>query len=82
MAQIVDGIEALQERVAQLEHALRSRIVIEQAKGVLAERHALTIPEAFELLRGAARSNRLRIHDLAARVLPGRESPPEILERL
>lgn len=57
------------ERQAQLQHALDSRIVIEQAKGVLAERRKISIDEAFELLRGAARSNRIKVHDLARAIV-------------
>jgi AmiR/NasT family two-component response regulator len=72
--------EAAYERRAQLEHALRTRIVIEQAKGVLAERFALDIEEAFELLRRAARSHRMKIHMLASQVVQSRETPPEIAD--
>ena len=72
--------EAAYERRAQLEHALRTRIVIEQAKGVLAERFALDIEEAFELLRRAARSHRMKIHTLASRVVESHETPPEIAD--
>lgn len=50
---------------AQLQTALRSRIVIEQAKGALAASHKITITEAFNRLRGLARNNRLPIHDVA-----------------
>jgi hypothetical protein len=58
----------LLERVAQLETALSSRIVIEQAKGILA--HALNVSptEAFERLRQAARSSGARLHDLATAI--------------
>jgi AmiR/NasT family two-component response regulator len=72
--------EAAYERREQLEHALRTRIVIEQAKGVLAERFALDIEEAFELLRRAARSHRMKIHTLASQVVQSRETPPEIAD--
>jgi AmiR/NasT family two-component response regulator len=72
--------ESLYERSSQLRHALDSRIVIEQAKGVLAERFGLGIDEAFDLLRRASRSNRLKIHELARRVVDFRETPPEISE--
>jgi transcriptional regulator with GAF, ATPase, and Fis domain len=50
--------EVLQQ---QLQHALDSRVVIEQAKGVLAHTHHLTMDEAFERLRGFARSERISI---------------------
>ncbi|MDQ1462724.1 MAG: hypothetical protein QOI08_4208, partial [Actinomycetota bacterium] len=46
-----DGIPTtnVDVRVAQLQHALTSRIVVEQAKGMLAERYTLTPEEAYEL---------------------------------
>jgi AmiR/NasT family two-component response regulator len=72
--------EAAYERRAQLEKALRTRIVIEQAKGVLAERFALDIEEAFALLRRAARSHRMKIHTLASEVVNSRETPQAIAE--
>jgi AmiR/NasT family two-component response regulator len=71
-------VHQLQKHNAQLEHALESRIVIEQAKGVLAERYALPIEAAFELLRRSARSSRMQIHDLAARVVHEETTPIEI----
>ena len=73
-----DLVVALAEENAQLQRALDTRIVIEQAKGVLAERFALDVDEAFELLRRSARNNRLRLHELAARVVSSRVTPPEI----
>lgn len=73
-------VRLLTERNAQLERALESRIVIEQAKGVLAERFGIPPDSAFELLRRGARNHRLRIHALAADVVKRRETPPEIAE--
>jgi AmiR/NasT family two-component response regulator len=67
--------EAAYERRAQLEQALRTRIVIEQAKGVLAERFDVDVEEAFEMLRRGARSSRVKIHALAAEVVRSRETP-------
>jgi hypothetical protein len=63
-----DRIELLERENAQLREALRSRLVIEQAKGVLAERYRIDVEQAFEILRRTARSNRMRIHALAAAV--------------
>ena len=68
-------------RVAQLQHALTSRIVVEQAKGMLAERYALTPEEAFELIRLAARSNGLKVHALSNSVVGSpRQTPAVILD--
>jgi hypothetical protein len=68
-------------RVAQLQHALTSRIVVEQAKGMLAERYSLTPDEAFELIRLAARSNGIKVHSLSNSVLDSpRETPAVILD--
>jgi ANTAR domain len=77
----LDG-EALQERVAQLQHALDSRIVVEQAKGMLAERYGISPGEAFELIRLAARSNQLKVNAVSRDVLASRQTPPQILELL
>ena len=55
----------------QLQSALNSRIAIEQAKGVLAERHKITVDEAFGILRRHARNNNLRMSDLARDVANG-----------
>jgi ANTAR domain len=74
--------EATLERRAQLEGALRSRIAIEQAKGIVAERHGLGTEEAFDLLRRAARANRLKLHELAGRVRPGEPTPAELAGEL
>jgi AmiR/NasT family two-component response regulator len=71
-------VAALAEQNANLQRALDSRVVIEQAKGVLAERFALDVADAFELLRRSARNNRMRLHDLAERVVATRETPAEI----
>ena len=69
---------ALVERTQQLQLALDSRVGIEQAKGVLAERYALGVGEAFDLLRSAARRNRLKLRDLAASVVASRETPSPV----
>ena len=68
----------LQSKNAQLETALASRIVIEQAKGVLAERYRVDLDRAFAVLRGAARTNRMKIHDLAQLVVTSPRTPTPI----
>lgn len=72
---------ALEER-AHLQRALESRIVIEQAKGMLAERLRLSLDEAFAVLRRAARSNGAKLHDVARRVVEEPETPAEVLAAL
>ena len=74
---LVREVERLRVENLQLAHALESRVVIEQAKGVLRERYRLTLEASFELLRHAARSNRINIHDLAREVVSASETPPE-----
>lgn len=56
---------------SQLREALDSRVLIEQAKGVLAARAGTGTDEAFAVLRGHARSHRQRLIDLARRVVDG-----------
>jgi AmiR/NasT family two-component response regulator len=82
LGRVLSITEASYERQAHLERALRSRIVIEQAKGVLRERFRLSIEEAFELLRRAARSSRASIHELSAEVVASDETPPAIEDAL
>jgi GAF domain-containing protein len=66
----------------QLQTALNSRILIEQAKGVLAERLHLDVDEAFTLLRTSARSHSRRLSDLAQAVVDGSEQiPPAMAAR-
>lgn len=70
------GVTAYRERelavrTDQLQHALHSRVIIEQAKGVLAERTHTSIREALDLLRGHARNHNAKLHDVASQVLSG-----------
>jgi GAF domain-containing protein len=66
-----------QELVAsQLQVALNSRVMIEQAKGILAERLRTTPDEAFIVLRRHARSHNHALTELAADVIEGTVSIP------
>jgi hypothetical protein len=67
--------ERLAVTVAQLEHALASRVRVEQAIGVLAERHRLRPREAFDLLRKASRSRGARVTELAHDVVASTANP-------
>ncbi|MFJ6695807.1 ANTAR domain-containing protein [Streptomyces sp. NPDC091272] len=63
---------------AQLQSALHSRIVIEQAKGILSERQSIELDAAFDALRSYARHHQLRITDLASQIIdndPPRDFP-------
>ena len=79
---LAELVVALADENANLQRALDTRVVIEQAKGVLAERFGLDVHEAFQLLRLSARSNRMRLRDLAARVVESRQTPREIEQTL
>jgi len=61
--------------VAQLEHALAARVRVEQAIGVLAERHRLRPREAFDLLRKASRARGERVTELAHDVVESTANP-------
>lgn len=65
----------------QLREALTTRIVIEQAKGVVMATLHTTDDDAFEILRGWARSHNLRLHAVCADVVATLELPPPILCR-
>jgi GAF domain-containing protein len=75
----VATIAVLQHRAAleaqvvneQLNHALNSRVLIEQAKGMLAERAGLDMEQAFARLRTYARDNNRRLVDVAQAVIDG-----------
>ncbi|MGY1915541.1 ANTAR domain-containing protein [Blastococcus sp. SYSU DS0973] len=64
-------IAALERTVAQLEHALASRVSTERAIGVLAERHGTSLRTAFEGLRRDARTQGRPVVELAREVLDG-----------
>jgi len=79
----VAAIGLLQERAVrrgevlteQLQGALQSRIVIEQAKGAIAQAHGISIDAAFTTLRGYSRRHNRKLTDVAHEVL----SDPSLL---
>lgn len=56
---------------SQLQQALDTRVIIEQAKGVLAERHGESLPAAFERLRREARGTNRTVRDVSSSVVDG-----------
>ncbi|ASU82713.1 antitermination regulator [Nocardiopsis gilva YIM 90087] len=68
-------VERLRLTVAQLQHALHTRVVVEQAIGVLSERHQVAPRQAFERLRSAARSRGRKVADLAREVVQSSTNP-------
>ena len=71
-----DPAAFLLERTIQLQAALDSRVVIEQAKGILAERDLITPDEAFDKMRRQARTRRMKLRDLAAGIVGTVARPP------
>jgi transcriptional regulator with GAF, ATPase, and Fis domain len=67
----VRAIAAREQLATQLQTALTSRVLLEQAKGMLAERTGLTMDQAFHLMRAYARSNNRRLSDVATHVISG-----------
>ena len=68
-------LDQAEQTAAQLQHALDSRIVVEQAKGILAERYRLAPDEAFDILRAYTRSARRKLQDVANGVIDGTIDP-------
>ena len=80
-----DEAARLAVTVTQLEHALVARVRVEQAIGVLAERHRLRPRQAFDLLRNVARSRGEKVIEIAEAVVDSASNPllalPEELAR-
>lgn len=82
----VAAIGLLQERAIrrgellteQLQGALNSRIVIEQAKGAIAQARGVSVDEAFTLIRSYTRSRNLRLGDVARTIVTDLPSLPDL----
>jgi GAF domain-containing protein len=72
------ALQDVQAVAEQLEGALSSRVAIEQAKGILAERLGLGMDDAFARLRRYARSRRSLLTDIAHQVIAGTLRPEEV----
>jgi len=76
----VASIGLLQERAIrrgeilteQLQGALNSRIIVEQAKGAVAQAFGINVDEAFELIRAHSRNNNQRLVDIARTIVTNR----------
>jgi GAF domain-containing protein len=58
-----------QQLTEQLQEALESRVIIEQAKGITAQKHAVSVGEAYELMRGHARRNNASLRVVAEAIV-------------
>lgn len=65
----------------QLQGALNSRIIVEQAKGALAQLRDVGVDEAFRLLRAYCRSTGQRLGDVASEIVGDSTSHPELTGR-
>lgn len=73
------AIERADTLTEQLQGALNNRIVIEQAKGVVAHRSAVSVDDAFMLLRAHARQHGQRLTDVCREVVEHPEDSPILL---
>lgn len=74
MSRALDDAQALS---TQLQHALDARVVIEQAKGLLAGEYDISPSDAYEWLRTYTRRHRLRVREVARRIVDGTLVLPE-----
>lgn len=76
---VADGERRLSQAVAmvgQLSTALETRVLLEQAKGVIAERYSMNAGQAFGWLRSLARNERGKLRDVAERIVLSTDKSP------
>ena len=76
LEQLTRHADAQERRASELQSALESRVVIEQAVGMLAERFDLSVADGFDLLRRAARDSRRQLRSLATELTQSRATTP------
>jgi GAF domain-containing protein len=74
------AIRRAEELTEQLQFALNSRVVIEQAKGIVARTLDIGVDEAFEMLRRFARSRRQRLTDVALEIVDNRSAVNDLIK--
>ncbi len=82
---LADALAATRDELRLLRKAVQLRAVIEQAKGVLVERHGITLDEAFARLRAMSQEHNVRLVEVAATMVGVRvpaleEGEPDIPE--
>jgi two-component system, response regulator PdtaR len=68
-------LASLERDVGDLAERLEARKTIDRAKGVLMDRHGKTEQEAWRFLQQQAMHNRVKVHDIARRVVDGEVTP-------
>jgi GAF domain-containing protein len=69
-------LDEAEARARQLQHALDSRVLIEQTKGALAERLGVNPERAFDLLRRYCRRNGISLREACRQAIHGELTPP------
>ena len=63
---------------SQLEFALESRVAIEQAKGIVAERNGIDVDAAFDVIRQFTRGHNRLLSETARQIIDGTVTPEQL----
>jgi AmiR/NasT family two-component response regulator len=69
LTEVVQASAELERDHEQLQEALESRLVIEQAKGITSQRHSVTLDEAYSLMRSHARNHSASLRAVAEAIV-------------